>query len=316
MTPVLDEPEPSSIHLRRWISAIVGLALLLAALWVVFSSRGAVDSAFDHALHARPGLIVLALALPACNYALITVSFWTLNNVYAPVRLKEMGALIASAWLLNYLPMRPGMIARIAYHKKRHGITIRQSMWVYAISTGLTGLSILLSLAIALALGGDDNLTVIALALFAPAIIALLVALVADARSQPGVARLLCVFALRHADLMVWVARYAVVFAIIGVRLTPGEAVAIAIVSQFALLIPIAGNGLGLREWAIGLTAGLLPAFVGDSATATGLAGDLVNRGFEVVAALALGIPAIIWLSRRLTRTTDNLPSRPAPDSR
>ena len=217
-----------------------------------------------------------------------------------------MGALIASAWLLNYIPLRPGMIARIAYHKKRHGITIRQSMWVYVISTICTGFSIMLSLAIALALDKHSAPFVITLALFAPAIGTIVLAWIARMNDQPGAARLLCVFALRHCDLLVWVARYAVIFAIIGVPLSTIEAVAIAIVSQIALLIPISGNGLGLREWAIAITAGFLPAFGHETATATGLGGDLANRGFELAVALALGTPALIWLSRRLAHRTDN----------
>ena len=116
--------------------------------------------------------------------------------------------------------------------------------------------------------------------------------------------------------MLVWVARYAVVFAIIGAPLSTIEAVAIAIVSQIALLIPISGNGLGLREWAIGITAGFLPAFAHETATATGLTGDLANRGFEVGVALALGTPALIWLSRRLARRTDNPSLGTAPNSR
>ncbi len=308
--------EPAGRDLRRWTSAIVAIALLAAAMWVVLSNRSAMDSTFNHALRASPALIVLAFVLPACNYGLVTLSFWTLNNVYARVELKEMGALIASAWLLNYIPLRPGMIARLAYHKKRHGITIRQSMWVYAISTACTGLSIMLSLAIALALEKQSAPIIITLALFTPALVAIMLGWFAKVNDQPGAARLLCVFALRHGDMLVWVARYAVVFAIIGVPLSTMEAVAIAIVSQIALLIPIAGNGLGLREWAIAITAGFLPAFAQDTATATGLAGDLVNRGFEVVMALALGIPALIWLSRRLAHRADNPPHGPAQDSR
>ncbi len=310
-----DRDEPGH-NLRRWVSAVLALALLGGAVWVVLSNRGAVDSAFAHARRADPMLIALALILPACNFGLISLSFWALNNLYARVALKEMGALIASAWLLNYLPLRPGMIARLAYHKKRHGITIRQSMWVYVISTMLTGVAILLTLGIVLLLRTDERPLFVAIALFAPAMIALALALLASSRDQPGAARLLCVYALRHADLLIWVLRYAVVFAIIGVPLSPVEAVAIAIVSQIALLIPIAGNGLGLREWAIGLTAGLLPAFAGAAPTATGLAGDLVHRGFETVAALILGIPAILWLSRRITKKTDNPPSSLASESR
>lgn len=302
-------------ELRRWVSAAVAAILLGAAVWMVASHREAVDAAFGHALRAGPALIALALLLPAANFALITLSFWILNNNYARVELKEMGALIASAWLLNYLPLRPGMIARLAYHKKRHGITIRQSMWVYVVSTGLTGVSIALSLAIALLLGPGVDPALAALALLLPAVAGLALAIGAGGRAQPGLSRLLAVFALRHADMLVWVARYAVIFAIIGVPLSTAEAVAIAIVSQIALLIPIAGNGLGLREWAIGLTAGLLPAFAGGSPTATGLAGELAHRGFEVVSALALGVPALIWLSRRLARGADKNPPAPASES-
>jgi hypothetical protein len=59
------------------------------------------------------------------------------------------------------------------------------------------------------------------------------------------------------------------------------------------MLVPIVGNGLGLREWAVGLAAPLLTPYV----LGLGLAADLVNRATELVVILVLGLGGMAWLT-------------------
>jgi len=86
--------------------------------------------------------------------------------------------------------------------------------------------------------------------------------------------------------------------------------VALAIVSQIAMLVPIAGNGLGLREWAIGLTAASLTGLDPQA----GLAADLVNRAVEVLVAVPVGLLSARVVSRRLKATLERRKSAGGPE--
>jgi len=276
------------------LGAVAGLVLLASALWVALAHGEALQAALSNARHASPALVLLALALPLANWLLISASFTVLYRPETRVPMGEMSTLVAAAWLLNYLPLRPGLVARVAYHKRRHQITVRRSIQVLVVSSMLSGLSALVCSAVAILLPASAPPWGVAGGILMP-----MLAMLAGIPSE-RFRRLSLVFCLRYLDLLVWVGRYWAVFAIIGVPLSLRESVALAIVSQIALLVPVAGNGLGLREWAIGLLAGVLPAFAGAEGTPTGLAGDLVHRGFELGGALLVGVPALFLLSRSL----------------
>ena len=98
------------------------------------------------------------------------------------------------------------------------------------------------------------------------------------------------------------------VFGLVGQSLTFEQACAIAAVSQAATAVPISGNGLGLREWAVGLTATALPSWfasdpeTGPSSMVVSVAADLVNRGVEMAVALPVGIVGILIVSKRIGR--------------
>jgi hypothetical protein len=106
-----------------------------------------------------------------------------------------------------------------------------------------------------------------------------------------------------------------VCFALIGSPVAWGAAVALAAASQLASLIPLGGNSLGWREWVTGFVAPLLP--VGLSLTTTiglhtGLTADLVNRAFEIVLAVPIGLACAAWVGSR----TRGLASEPASRAR
>lgn len=281
---------------RVWLRVArfaLAAGLLAFAVWIVASGGPTIEQAWQSARSAPAWLIGLALVLPIANWLVVAVGFWVLNGRYARTKLSETIGLIGGAWLLNYLPMRPGMVGRFAYHKKYDGIGLRQSARVLLesmIATAIAGAAMA-----ALAVVPVQGLASIAL-LAAPVGAAAVAALVL-ARNGGHAWRLAATLGLRYIDLGVWVGRYLAVFAIVGRPLAIEEAVAIALVSHAALLLPIAGNGLGLREWAVGLTAGLLPA--GNGQTEIGLAADLVNRGFEVMIAVPVGVACLVWLARR-----------------
>lgn len=283
---------------RRLVGSIVGLLLLVAALVAVLTNRASLSVAVDAIERAPIWLVACALLLPLCNWVLISISFWVLTRRYGAVGLGEMHALIASAWLLNYLPLRPGMFGRLAYHKRVNGIGVRDSVRVLVTSVSLTVISNAAICAVAWAAYRTAP-AVSWLIVAAPGLLIGITGLVLARRAGsmfafgPGLAIALCV---RYFDILAWVGRYAVVFALIGHPLSLAQATLVTAVSQAALLIPFVGNGLGVREWGIGLA---LPVLSADAPRTLGLTADLLNRAAELLVALPVGLVGSAWLYHR-----------------
>jgi len=285
----------------------VGLALVaLALIWMGVRHRGEFVEALGRASEAPPILIASLFVLPALNWLAVSMSFWILTVRFGRVDGTEMGALIGSAWLLNYLPLRPGLIGRIAYHKKVNQIRVRDSVRVLIESVSLTfgAIACLIFAAIVVRMTGAESAAAIVIAS-----IGLLTIVGAAVFASVGSVwwRFCAAFALRIADMLIWSARYAAAFAIVGHPIEFGQAVAIAAVSQIAIAVPISGNGLGLREWMVALTAGALAWQTGDAGfdsneAAFGMTADLINRAAELVVAGVIGSVSIAALTRRAAR--------------
>ncbi len=265
------------------------------------------------AIRAAPAwMVAAAVLLPLGNWALMSATFSALMKPFGRVGRAEMAALIAASWLLNYLPMRPGLLGRVAYHKTVNRIAVRDSLKTIAGNVGCGFVAMAFGALVAASGGGaalGASFSWIGrwpgVVAAAPLVALLAGALGAGAMRAPLLGSWANASLLRYADLLVWAARYAIVFRIVGQEIDVFGAIAIATVSQAASLIPIVGNGLGLREWAVGLTAAALPAWMlgqGDVAREVGLAADLVNRAAEVCAAVPVGLASAWWLARRRPR--------------
>ncbi len=312
------EPLTTTVRLKRLASRrniigfAIGVVLLAVAVWVAGSHEQALSDAWTKARSAPWWLVGLALLLPALNWIATSIVFIILNRRYAKVTGSEMHALIGAAWMLNYLPMRPGMFGRMAWHRKYHGITIPQSAKVIGWSMLASAIAFagLLVPALVFEQTRSDAWTAAAAAAVGFGGLAGLALVTRDGNDLTQ--RLWAASVVRYVDAIVWAARYATVFALVGRPISPGEAVALAIVSQAAMTIPLAGNGLGLREWAIGALAAVLPSEAfggrGMDGAAVGVATDLVHRGLEVVTALAVSSVCMVWLERIRRRRARNTP--------
>lgn len=321
--------EPPSGRARRWralVGGIIGLALVIAAIAAVATRHEEMGEAWEALRTAPWWMVALAVALPLANWVLVSLALWVITARYGPVRPGEMMGLVAGAWLLNYLPMRPGMFGRIAYHRKINRIPVKTSMGLLVISMGLTAAAIAILTVLGLALrwagGLAAEITVVAGAGLVIAVAA------ACFRATRGPWRIATALLLRYLDMLVWVARYWIVFRLVGQDLSFEQACAIAAVSQAATAIPLSGNGLGLREWAVGLSAAALPAWFGGAtvaaadpdsapaATILAVAADLVNRGVEMAIALPIGLLGLAWVARRLrAHARANPPPAHSPDA-
>lgn len=289
---------------RTILSSIAGAALLAAAIVTAYGQERVLLDGLRALREAPWWLVALVIVLPCVNLFVVSVAFWILNNRHGKVRLDEMLALISSAWLLNFLPLRPGMFGRIAYHKKYNGIGIKASARVLGETVILSGIAMgtMAMLAILLMLLGVRSGWPAWAGVCVPILVSLIVWCVGPGGTSRAYAGAL---AMKQADMVLWAVRYWVVFALIGRPLGALESIAVAAVSQVALLIPLAGNGLGIREWAVGLLAMALPAWYAteaDTGPGTGLTADLVNRAAEILVAVPLGllgIAAITLLVRK-----------------
>lgn len=312
----------------RWIACAIGCVLLIGALAVALQHGAAADSdetigsLWDRGiLRERWWMVAGLLVLPLLNYACsVTLVMMMTRPHVAPgrsLRLREMAALVGGAWLLNYLPLAPGLIGRAAYHARVQGIPVTTTAKVLVQTMGVSAaaLALVAMIAIVFAAVGAGAEHVIVAVLFAAMLLATIPTrvLIGAGASASAKWRFPSAILVRVCDIGVWATRYALAFGLLGVGLSPAESLTFAVVSQVAVLVPLLGNGLGLREWAVGVGARIVPA-TADSGrgvvSPVGLAADLINRAAEVLVAIPVGLISLAWLARAGGREKRPIASR------
>ncbi|MCP3903554.1 MAG: hypothetical protein GY715_07945 [Planctomycetes bacterium] len=272
---------------RPYVRFAVGVALLAAAAALLWSRRGDLAAAFEAAQAPRLGDVAGLLACVVANVVLTAAYLRLILSRYGRVGGLEMQAVIAVATLMNYLPMRPGMFGRIAYHRRVNGIPVASTARSIVEAAGLSAaIALFLAAVAAISAAGGWSLWYGVAIPLAP--------LIAGAWWFRRT-RWLPAALLRYLEVLVWALRYHLAFAIIGTPVSPTAALAFACVGVIATMVPVVGNGLGLREWAIGLLAPFLAA----APLEIGVTADLVNRGAELIVIGTLGCAGLWWLSRR-----------------
>jgi hypothetical protein len=230
-------------------------------------------------------MVALLLGTVVANLALTGAMFHLLMSRHGQVGRLEMQALIAAASLLNYLPLRPGLFGRIAWHKTVDDIPVRASI-------GVTLQALVLTAAVggyaAFALGLAGLGVPLWITAAAPVPV-LLVTLAAPATRFWATATLI-----RYLEIAMFALRYHAAFALLGLPVNAESALAFACINVAALLIPFLGNGLGVREWAVGLAVPLLTSYQLEH----GLTADLLNRVAELVVVVVAGAASMAWLAR------------------
>src|SRR6185369_17669967 len=100
----------------RWTRIVgfaLGIVLLATAFWVLFQHREDLSRCWQAAYAAPAWLVHATLLLPLVNWLLTSLIFWALTRRVGRVGYREMCMLIGSAWLLNMLPLKPGLFGRI-----------------------------------------------------------------------------------------------------------------------------------------------------------------------------------------------------------
>jgi hypothetical protein len=278
----------------RWIGLVVGAVLMAAAVATVVSRRDII--AMNLAAIRQPGAweVFLLLGTVIANVVLTGLMFSVLMSRYGRVGVVEMQALIAAAALANYLPLRPGLFGRVAYHKAFNKIPITATMTVTLTALGL---SVAIGVYMAMALFAAGRASIPLWVVVGAPLPVLAAATALRASRIVGTAALI-----RYIEVLLLAVRYQAAFALIGAPIDPAMALAFACVSLVVTMIPLSGNGLGLREWAVGLASPMLTPYVLE----VGMTADLVNRAAEAVVVVILGLSAFAWLAwhRRSTAVT------------
>lgn len=272
---------------RRILASLLGFAALAAAIGALAWNREALAGSLEALKAASPGT---ALALAAGSLAQLATSglvFWWLYRLRVAVPLRDMAALVAAANAANFLPLRPGLVGRVAFLRIRHGVPLAVSVRVTFEAAALTAL-VTLFLVLFLAFGTRTGLPGAA-GLAAGAACALLALNVPVFRPYAiaSVGRLV------EVALLSW--RYALAFSLIGCEIDADAAIAFACIASAASMIPLVPNGMGVREWAVGLLA---PVIAGHTLE-QGIAAELVNRAAELAVTVPAGGLAAAWLARR-----------------
>lgn len=288
---------------RKWLSIggyAFGLTLMGAAVWLAF--RGGDQDAID-AIRSAPVWAVILLGLLAiANALLVALSFLVLTRSFGQVTLHEMLALVGAAWLLNYLPMRPGLVGRVAYHKKFNNVHVKDSVRVLVVAAIGTVIAAVHLGLLAMMHFLVDSPAVLASVWVGSAIAVAIGAQLMFKRSvfaRFETPRLWISLGLRYLDVAVWGARYWAASKVLGMAIGPVGCLFLAAASQVAFLVPFVGNGIGLRE----LTTGIATDTAGISSIEAGVQLELVNRAVEVLVAVPIGLLAIGWLAHRTRRT-------------
>lgn len=287
---------------------MIGLGLLAAAIVMVarqhVTIRAALQHVADQPTAERARLIAIMLGSVLGNIALTGVMFRLLMIRYGRVGVMEMQCVIAGATLINYLPLRPGFVGRVAYHKSVNGIAVRDSLKTVVQAAIVSALAALYLTGVALYFRTVPTSPWFVASAPIP-LLAICGAIAPGPHSGPHshIRTMLWAIALRLLDVMVTAARYHAAFALIGSPIDWTGAMAFACISVLATMVPLVSNGLGLREWAIGLLAPAIASYQME----LGLTADLLNRAAELVMVTLTGVPATMWLAKRV-RSRGNQP--------
>lgn len=280
---------------RRWkwlrrLGLLIALVLIAAAIVMVLRQKQLIidawNSIHDHPPMRLAWLTALITGSIVANLALTGALFHLLTSRYGKVGALEMQVLIAAATLMNFVPLRPGFFGRIAYHRAYNNIAIGDSAKVVLQTLALSAI-IVGYLTICIAIGSTWQVDV-RLTMLAP--VPALVLAGGLARGLPRV--YLWASAVRLCEALVIALRYFAAFWFIGSPIHFNAALAFACVSVIATMTPFLSNGLGLREWAVGLVAPLVTAYQME----LGVTADLMLRAAELLVVTIVGSAAFAWL--------------------
>ena len=283
----------------RIIGWIVSVVLLCAAIFTIWNRWGDISKAIDSIERPNRGVLVSLVVLMVLSQGFVSESFRQLLNRDGiaksgcdPIEKGEMFWLVMVSGMLNWLPMRAGLIGRTVYHSKVNGIPAPKSLQVLFESVA----TIVCVSGVALFMVICSNLFRVDIIYFVCAPILLFFVFITRKPSRPW----LLAISYRYVDVLLFAARYWLIFDLMSYEITPQTAILLAGAGSIASLLPLPTGGLGGREWIIGFIASWVTVF--PAAIALGLVADLINRVIELTVVIPFGLLGQHFLRKKLPR--------------
>ncbi len=275
----------------RWCAWALGAALFFASL---ATALGDVDWAALSWTQPR-GLPLIAVGV-AANLVVTGLLYWVVTRSFptaVSVGAGTMTALIAASHLLNYLPLRPGLLGRAAYLKLRHGLALWDSVRVTLTVTTL-GVAVALAAVLcpraAWAWAG-----VVVAGTFATPLLA------RTALRRPILAGWSW-FPLRMLDLLASSLRLWAGSQVVGRPLDVEIAVIASAAGAVVSMVGLTPNGLGMREWALALVAESLSP----GAMSVAQLAAAIDRAVELLVVAPVGSVSLAVLGTNPSQATPN----------
>jgi len=290
----------------------IALALLAGSIYYAVH-----DGNFAPLMKADPLWVGALLGVTLISAVLINgVLFWLVHKPFAdadkPLHLYEMLLIIAASALLNYTPVKAGLIGRAAYVKHRHGIGYAATVLIHLMIAGALLASMLGMLGATLARPSVDAMWWALLLITVP-VFAIVGAVMVRramprrvAEAEPGVdttdlrhgfgwsvGHLSIWIVIGHALLLITAVRWWLVCKIMDQPVPVDDALLMAVTHNISSILP--ANGLGMREWLIGV-------LFGGDAPADFVAISLIDRAAEAIVVIPAGLIGLWWLRRALRR--------------
>lgn len=291
------------------------MALLGASIWYAVGQQNAEN--WRALADVDPvSLAALVMAILFSTICLPGLQFWIATRPFVttkPLKMMTMQGLLAGTALLNYTPFKAGLIGRIAYLRYFHGVGLRAAVISHLLIAVVFVATCAITLAITLWRVEFDWLwwaTVIAafiavilvgaplLGIFMPE------AVPVDPRMRDSKSWRInflaqCLLS-QGLGLFATAVRWWLVFRILDKPISLGDAWLAAVVHMVTVMGAPA-NGLGLREWLIGIVAerGLLSTGL-EANLGAGVAAALVDRAAEAVVLVVAGLFGLALIRRGL----------------
>lgn len=308
------ESPASLLRPRRVVTQLVGFVIGAALLyWCI---RTAIEGGdWSRLRSANPWLVVGLLGCTAVSLAANATSFWLVVRPVRPVGFATMQWLNLVAGILNYLPIRAGMIARVAFHLRIDRMSLLLiGGWFAAIGYTL-----------ALCVGACVLATIVRPAIdvwWAGLVVGQIVLggwLTLAAMKQPivvrygrGMDRMLSdpaalwgAIGLRLLDIAAYIGRMACAAAILQLGDLGLSFVDITLLALAAMAMSINPLGrFGFREWAVTMIAIRLISIDMPPGEVDAVLAQLalVESAGEAMLTIPLGAVALVWFVRRWKR--------------
>lgn len=291
------------------IGFVIGIALLA---WCIWTASSAGD--WSAVLRAEWTLLAGLLGSTLASLVVNALMFWT---ALAPVRHHSVPRLVglnALGGLLNYAPIRLGLMARIIYHLRVDRMRASLVASWMLVTAGLTAFTLLAMTGATLLSGGSLGAFVLTTALIL-AIGSQVMRLVALSRASSAVTSRLdglapmlasrpatvCTMALRAADILAFAVRMACAAAILDLELSTSDLLLLAVSAQLFSLSPL--GRLGFREAAVSFLAARLDSgFDSTSVDAVSAQLGLIESAGEAAIFIPAGLIAAPWYAAALRR--------------